>query len=215
MNEQQKENLQRAIAYVRTIPKRDFRFSCVLNTRRDVDGNICGTVGCFIGHMPGALPELISWQPEVRNVTPEYFILEGRTICKDRYAEVAARLFGMNENDASDLFTPQRQNYLGLPTLGNDATPNQVADVVQLWLTRKLGIIEWHRPIVKDLPTPPETPGEGYRFLTKSEVFAGANTADCEFWYDVTDKWMVASSRMNYADTQRTCYRTKRPLPSL
>lgn len=55
----------------------------------------------------------------------------------DYYDDIAVNLFGISRDDAVALFTPNHQDQIDLKEVDDDATPSQVADLIEEYVKLK------------------------------------------------------------------------------
>ena len=122
-----KARLRQLIAYLRVLPPEQFDFGVVIEERA------CGTVGCAMGHCAILFPELVerdtsckTWDVQMRGVNNP----------GQDYGTVGRDLFGMGLDTAEQVFTPEWQRLVhdDLPMVYHDATPSQVADMLERYI---------------------------------------------------------------------------------
>lgn len=122
------ERLLKLASFLRKLPPERFDFGKVVQHETPR----CGTIGCAIGWTPAVFPDLVEWSK---------VHADGLKLNQDPslhyYEEIAGDLFGMDYCDAMDLFTPMNQRQLGLKNLDWDATPYQVADLIEQYVEMK------------------------------------------------------------------------------
>lgn len=140
MNAIERQRMETMISQLRRLPPEKFDFSFVVKhgTPR------CGTIGCAMGWSPAFFPELVEWNGKDDCAWGQAGLsINGEAL---NYGKAAVRLFGLEEQMALNLFSPAEGTYddedelesnkihESLPSLGEDATPIQVADMLQEFL---------------------------------------------------------------------------------
>lgn len=126
------ERLLKLASFLRKLPPERFDFGKIVQHETPR----CGTIGCAIGWTPAVFPDLVEWTKDWSEVSWTYplTLISG---CDADYDEVAQELFEMGEDDALNLFTPRKQSRIGLDNLDHDATPSQVADLIEEYIRLK------------------------------------------------------------------------------
>lgn len=123
-----KERLRKLIAHLRTVPEKQFFFGTVYEERS------CGTIACAMGHAPAVFPDLV--EAYVWNERGDWDVrVKGHEELED-YGDSAHFLFEVPAYVCEDLFTPMQQSavHSSLPNLHNDATPNEVCDMLERFI---------------------------------------------------------------------------------
>jgi len=127
----QLQRLKTLIEFLKTLPESKFDFAKVRKQRA------CGTVACAMGWTPEIFPYVsISETPLNILITPG---IGERAM---RYWEAASHLFGIEDDDAYILFSPDDSETpcsdLNLPWCDESATPFRVALRLQYYLSTYL-----------------------------------------------------------------------------
>lgn len=119
------KRLRKLIAFLRKLPEEKFAF---YKEFEKSPKQKCPTIGCAIGWTPAVFPKLVSWFGKSGS-----FSRKGMRLS---YCEVAKELFGISEDIAANLFYPEEQHYVDtrLPDCGSDATPKQVARMLEKFI---------------------------------------------------------------------------------
>jgi len=132
--------MEKMIEGLRKLPPERFDFSKIVK-----HGTPCGTIGCAMGWAPAFFPKEIEWSGNnCANISePAGLIMDGDLV---QYHEAAARLFGLSEAMAMQLFSPvenddgEDEDYLEhslhpyLPVCLENATPGEVAKLLKEFL---------------------------------------------------------------------------------
>ncbi len=120
----QRERLVTLIAHLRKMPTKRFDFQRVY-----LKTSLCGAVGCAVGQALYLWPDLITINPEPK------WGAEVLQYCgvNMMYWRIAHQLFGIEPSDGEDIFTPDSQPS-ELPQCQDDASPVEVADMLQAYL---------------------------------------------------------------------------------
>jgi len=130
------ERLLKLAAHLRGLKPSEFDFMSPVSRPA---GNGCGTLGCAIGWAPAVFPELCRWRKSGYGKALLETTLLGRAGQHD-YVEVAVELFGIDEREATRLFTPYAARQWvanDVEPLGNHATPQEVAESIELFVAWK------------------------------------------------------------------------------
>jgi len=129
-----RERMQRMIAYLRELPPERFDYNTIAKDE-------CGSVGCVIGHTPHIFPEFAKYKRCDEGIRVE---VDGLT----SYVKAGAIIFGLNEYVSEDLFTAGAHfiRRLKLPVCDPNATPTEVADMLESFLSQVDDIEEPARP---------------------------------------------------------------------
>lgn len=122
------QRLLQLAAFLRKLPPERFDFGKVVE-----HATPCGTIGCAMGWTPAVFPELVEWTKE-EETWPLTLVETGQPTDYDALASV---IFEIDEDDAFSLFTPLNQLHLGLKRIESDATPSQVADLIEQYVELK------------------------------------------------------------------------------
>lgn len=122
------QRLLQLASFLRKLPPERFDFSRVVRHETP-----CGTIGCAMGWTPAVFPELVEWTKD------KY--LYPLTLCSTGYPmdydAIASRIFEMDQGEAFRLFTPGEQGELDMEELEDNATPSQVADLIEEYIKLK------------------------------------------------------------------------------
>lgn len=123
-----KQRLRKLSAFLKTLPPENFDFGDVVTVFDQEEK--CGSICCAIGWTPKVFPKLVMW-------AKHYSIsVKSTTTEKTGYIQVASELFEISEEHAELLFTPNSQRDLGLPSLTEDSKPQEVAEVIDLYIEK-------------------------------------------------------------------------------
>lgn len=122
----QDRRLKKLIAFLRELPRRKFDFTQEVSKTKS-NGHTCATVACAIGWTPVVFPRYVKWKFS----DDEYhwfsgFMLRGELA---DYFDVAYELFGVPY--MHDIFYPGNQRNAGVRECGYNATPKQVAKMLE------------------------------------------------------------------------------------
>lgn len=123
-----KVKLLKLASFLRELPPKEFNFGDVV-TEWD-DKRECGSICCAIGWTPKVFPDEVQWW---QGSSVELIDRAGDADAVG-YVEVAALLFDISQNDAINLFSPRGRPRRGLPPCNADATPCEVADLIELYV---------------------------------------------------------------------------------
>lgn len=115
------DKLRKLAAHLRTVPPENFDFGTVW----------CGTVGCAMGHAVSVFPEeLALGEADPYDGFRDTEWMNGSA---EGYIHCAKRVFNIEWNDASDLFTPRfaQRIHEDLPRLDRYSHPTEVADMLE------------------------------------------------------------------------------------
>lgn len=106
-----------------------FKFTTFNDGEYDAAG--CGTLGCALGECPAVFPS--TWFFDKNTHMPAIGKFDS---VFDTSLDHAVEFFNLDKEDISSLFCPESQSGM-LPTLCNNATKEQVADNIQLFIEMK------------------------------------------------------------------------------
>lgn len=122
------QRLLKLASFLRKLPPERFDFGVVVKHETS-----CGTVGCAMGWTPAVFPDLVEWTKD-EEAWPLTLTKTGKPT---DYDTLASEIFEIGEDDAFSLFTPFNQGCIGLTRLPSDATPSQVADLIEEYIKLK------------------------------------------------------------------------------
>lgn len=122
--------LQKLADYLKTLPRKGFDFTAV-----GIKDDACGAIGCAIGHASVVWPRRLRLKTYYSRCLLEMKVPSGWLDMS--YTGVAMELFGICSNDAEALFTPGSQYLIKLPVCGRNATPKQVAKLIERYIKRE------------------------------------------------------------------------------
>lgn len=122
------QRLQKLADFLRKLPPERFHFGKVV-----IHETSCGTIGCAMGWTPAVFPELVEWS-KGKGTYPLTYCPNGGPV---DYDDLASTIFDIDRDDAFCLFTPEHQNELDMDDLPVNATPSQVADLIEEYIRLK------------------------------------------------------------------------------
>lgn len=134
------DRLLKLAGFLEKLPKEKFDFSVIVRGREKPRKQLdCGSVACAIGWCPVVFPRLCEykntdtpWSLNSMVVVPK----GAKRYVASHLAKVAEHLFDIPGRDAEDLFSPARQENIGLKALRYNATPKQVAALIRRFVAK-------------------------------------------------------------------------------
>lgn len=126
------KRLRKLIAFLRKLPRKRFNFAIIRN-----EPPKCGAVGCAIGYMPNVFPRVFKSFALPSEEGADWTHGVGfRGKGQPNFISVAEWVSGLPYEKAHFLFEPENQFLIDdrLPDLDKDATPKQVARMLEKFI---------------------------------------------------------------------------------
>ena len=143
MNYVHKKRLLKLADFLDKLPPEKFDFDKIVYGSELPNKTLsCGSVGCAIGWCPVVFPRLVMYE-QYDTDSDSGIRVKHRISGYDNYRYIARELFGVNPHrEAFALFSPgwdgdMEREVLGLPDIGSDATPKQVAKNIRKFVAIK------------------------------------------------------------------------------
>ncbi len=133
------KRLLKLAAFLDKLPRSHFDFNTVRSKVEVTPQNTCGTVGCAIGWCPTVFPRVCKTTRKGSCLSVNGRIVNGGGFFDSdaHWAVVGERLFDMDIDDAYALFTPGNDAPNDSKSLGENATPKQVAKRIRRYVAWK------------------------------------------------------------------------------